>query len=510
MRLSLGSTVLFGSKVSLAAVLIAPLLHAQAAPAGDWPSYNRTLDGQRYAPQKAITPANVASLREVCRYNLHLSTSFQTGPVVLGGAIYLTTGHDTIALDAETCAERWKVHEDYAPAIPNDVNRGAAVLDGRVFRGTQDGRVLAYDAATGKRLWEVTLGDKAKAETVPAALLAWKGLVFAGNAGTARIPVKGRVYALEAATGRIGWGQYTVPRSPGDPARGPAAPAPAAGGTAQEGGTAWTAFSLDESTGTLYAPGGNPTGTTDASYSVAYDAKTGAVRNAYGPVAHDFHDWEVSAAPVLITLHGGRRELVEAGKDGRIYAVDLRSGRALWQAAATTVTNASTPLTDAPVHFCPGTLGGNEWNGPAYSPATGMVYTGAVDWCSTMSPGVGNAKPRNQMDPPAEAMGWITAVDATTGHQAWRYHAPSPVIAGVTPTAGGVLFAGDLAGTVYGFDAKTGAIPWKADTGSSLAGGIVSYATKAGAQRIAVVAGTKSSAWPMAKGEAQVIVYGLP
>ena len=34
------------------------------------------------------------------------------------------------------------------------VNRGAAYLDGMLFRGTEDGRVLAYDFKTGKRIWE--------------------------------------------------------------------------------------------------------------------------------------------------------------------------------------------------------------------------------------------------------------------------------------------------------------------------------------------------------------------
>jgi alcohol dehydrogenase (cytochrome c) len=42
-------------------------------------------------------------------------------------------------------------------------------------------------------------------ETVPAALIAWQGLVFAGNAGGDNKGVKGRMYALDAATGRAVW-----------------------------------------------------------------------------------------------------------------------------------------------------------------------------------------------------------------------------------------------------------------------------------------------------------------
>ena len=38
--------------------------------------------------------------------------------------------------------------------------RGAAYLDGMLFRGSQDGRVLAYDFKTGKRIWQTTIADR--------------------------------------------------------------------------------------------------------------------------------------------------------------------------------------------------------------------------------------------------------------------------------------------------------------------------------------------------------------
>ena len=132
---------------------------ALAAEGDNWPSYNRTPAGDRFAPQDDVTPATVDRLEEVCRYDLGRQTSFQTGPIVVDGTIYVTTDFDTIALDAFDCSEIWRTTEDYEPASPLNVNRGAALLDGRVFRGTQDGRVLAYDAKTGERLWEQTIAD---------------------------------------------------------------------------------------------------------------------------------------------------------------------------------------------------------------------------------------------------------------------------------------------------------------------------------------------------------------
>jgi alcohol dehydrogenase (cytochrome c) len=495
------------SLLCLGLLSVVPVLSAQSA--NDWPSYNRTLMGDRFAPQTQITPANAAKLHEVCRYDMKQQTSFQTGPLVIGGVMYLTTGHDTVAIDAATCAEKWRVHEDYVPEVPNDTNRGAAVLDGRLFRGTQDGRVLAYDLATGKKIWEAQLGVKGHGESVPTAPLAWGGLVFAGNAGGEKMPVKGRMYAMDAATGKIVWEQYMAPRGPEDKPNGPAAPAPKlVGKEAAEGGTSWTAYSLDPATGTLFVPGGNPTNDKDASYTVALDAKTGAVKQMYGAVLHDFHDWEVSAPASLFTTTGGKHLLVQATKDGKAYAIAVPTGKSAWTAPVTTLTDTTAPMKAGGVHFCPGGQGGNEWNGAAYSKATNMVYVGAVDWCATAMPPVGNAESKRVTDAADTGTGWVTALNADTGKMAWHFHTPMPVLGGVTPTAGGVVFAGDLAGTVYAFDAKTGDVAWKANVGGAVGGGIVSYSV-GDKQRIAVAAGMKSVVWPMAKGGAVLVVYGL-
>jgi alcohol dehydrogenase (cytochrome c) len=91
-----------------------------------------------------------------------------------------------------------------------------------LFRGTQDARVLAYDFKTGKRIWETVIGDPKKGESAPAAPIAWNGLVFIGNAGGDIKGVKGRMYALDANTGKIAWEFYLVPKAESDPTRGPA------------------------------------------------------------------------------------------------------------------------------------------------------------------------------------------------------------------------------------------------------------------------------------------------
>ena len=136
------------------------------------------------------------------------------------GALIGTTEFDIFSIDPATCAENWRTHEEY-PAYILPTNRGAAYLDGMLFRGTEDGRVLAYDFKTGKRLWETTIADVKKGEAVPAAPIAWEGLVFIGNAGGDFKGGKGHMYALDAKTGKIVWEFFLVPKSEGDAVRGP-------------------------------------------------------------------------------------------------------------------------------------------------------------------------------------------------------------------------------------------------------------------------------------------------
>ena len=116
---------------------------------------------------------------------------------------------------------------------------------------------------------------------------------------------------------------------------------------------------------------------------VVLEARTGVYRRHFSLVPKDFHDWDVSGAPTLIRTRAGRSVMAAAPKDG-LYAHDLWSGERLYQTAITRRENTEAALTKSGKHFCPGTQGGSESNGPAYSPDTNLFYTGTVDWCATV------------------------------------------------------------------------------------------------------------------------------
>src|SRR4051794_1322445 len=81
---------------------------AQTVVPGDWPTFNRTLAGDRFSPLAEIDRSNVARLAVVCRYQLPEVTALQTGPIVIAGTLYFTTDTITYAIDAATCSERWR------------------------------------------------------------------------------------------------------------------------------------------------------------------------------------------------------------------------------------------------------------------------------------------------------------------------------------------------------------------------------------------------------------------
>ena len=58
----------------------------------------------------------------------------------------------------------------------------------------------------------------------------------------------------------------------------------------------------------------------------------------------------------------------------------------LYRAPVTRVENADVPFApDKAVHFCPGSVGGAEWNSPAYDPQTNLILIGEVEWCATVT-----------------------------------------------------------------------------------------------------------------------------
>jgi alcohol dehydrogenase (cytochrome c) len=518
---------------------------AASSQAADWPSYNKTLTSERFSPLDQINTKNVGKLKVLCTYDVGEFQNFQSGLLMVDNALIGTTEFDIFSLNPSTCVLNWRTHEDYPPALLS-ANRGAAYMDGLLFRGTQDGRVLAYDFKTGKRIWATTISDPKLGETIPSAPIAWNGLVFIGNAGGDFKGGKGHMFALDAKTGRIVWEFFLVPRADGEPARGPLGKSPLdmaswknKPGIPVSGGGTWTSYSLDPKTGLLYIPGGNPAPDYaigaregDNLYSdsvVVLDAKTGDYKYHFKLVPKDWHDWDVSNPPILIQTASGKQLMADAPKDGYLYGFDLADNSLLYKVPVTRVEDVKEAFSPGEaVHFCPGAGGGDEWNSPAYDPQTNLIIVPEIEWCTTVSVAtVDEVRSASQGQPwtgmatwnpfwgfgkfsrpDKDWAGWIYAVDADTGVWKWRLKSNYPFFGAVAPTAGAIVFVGDLGGNFYALDAANGQKLWGQDLGGAIAGGVITYAAD-GAQTIAVAVGVTDAALPVRVIKSKVVVLGL-
>jgi alcohol dehydrogenase (cytochrome c) len=426
----------------------APAAVAPPSPAAaDRPSYNKTLTSERFSNLSQINTKNVAKLKVLCTYDTWRLTSFETGPIMVEGAL-----------------------------------KGA----------------------------------------------------------------KGHMYALDAETGKIVWQFFLVPKTEGDMVRGPEGASPLDTSTWKNmpgapigGGGNWTSTTLDPATGLLYVPVGNPAPDYDNSVRqgdnlftgsvVVLDAKTGAYKKHFQLVPRDWHDWDVSNPPALIKTRGGKRLMAVSPKDGHLYGFDLADNKLLYRRPVTRVENVQEPFAvDKDVHFCPGSGGGEEWNSPGYDPLTNLIFTGEVDWCVTVKlqtreeiaaaplgqpwTGEKSFNPFNEFGKFTRAdgvwAGWLHAVDADTGVWKWRLKSNYPILSGVTPTAGGLVFFGDTGGNFYALDAATGQKLWGQKIGGAIGGGVITYSVN-GAQKVAVATGYVSPAFPAEIRRAKITILGV-
>jgi alcohol dehydrogenase (cytochrome c) len=490
----------------------------------DWLYHTHDYAGARYVATDQINTSNIARMQASCVFQIGDNENFQTGPIVYDGVMYLTTPHATLAVDATNCKPKWRY--TWQPQA-QDVwltNRGVAIKEGKLVRGTSDGYLIELNASTGELIWARRAANTELGETFTMAPVIFDDLILIGPAGSEN-GISGWVGAFKFSDGTPVWKFETVPgahekgnKSWGNPNNIPLG-----------GGSVWTPFSLDPAAGELFVAVTNPAPDLpgdqrpgDNLYTnsmVVLDVRTGKLKWHRQMVANDSHDYDLTQVSPLYsaTVQGHTASMVATvGKDGVMRTVDRNSREVINKTNITTVENNETPVNTKGVHACPGTLGGVEWNGPAYNPATNMLYVGAVDWCATFKEAeeVKRVPGRMYMGGTVQSdktsQGWITAVDASTGELKWKYRSPRPVVGAVTTTAGGLVFAGELTGEFDAFDARSGNLLYHFNTGGPIGGGIVSYEI-GGKQYVAVMSGRPSRFWTdQNPGSATMILFALP
>ena len=326
-----------------------------SAAAADWPSYNRTLASERYSDLNQINTKNVAKLKVLCTYDVDQYAAFESGLIMVEGALIGTTQFDIFSLDPATCAVNWRTHEDYPPALL-PANRGAAYMDGMLFRGTQDGRVLAYDFKTGKRIWEHDdRGPQPRRvravgpDRLGRPRLRWqRGRRLQGRQGPhvrarRRRPARSSGSSFWFPKSRATWSadRWARRRSTRRPGKmRPASPSAAAGPghhtpSTRKPGNSTSPAAIRRPTSSIGVREGDNSSTPLRSSCSTPRPET--TRRHFQVVPKDWHDWDVSNPPVLIQTMGGKQLMAVAPKDGHLYGYDLANNSLLYRVPVTRV-----------------------------------------------------------------------------------------------------------------------------------------------------------------------------
>jgi alcohol dehydrogenase (cytochrome c) len=493
--------------------------NSPSGPVNDWITVNKDYSAQRAVALDEISTATIRDLREICEIRLGEPGWFSSGLLMVGHTIYVDTFQNTYAIDASSCRLRWR-HVEQFPYQGTYGNRGPGYLDGTIFRGTADGRVIALDAETGQVRWQHNYARIQKGESFVSAPIGWRGTVYIGIA-TSEAGIRGHVIAINAKTGKELWRSYTVP-APGEPA------AQTWGKKiVPQGGGFWSSYALDPVSRELFAPVANPA--PDFNYDLrpgrnlytnavlSIDANTGRINWYHQGTVPDEHDWDLGTTPTLYRTRSGANVVAIAGKDGRVLAIDRSTNRVVFNSAVDTLANGAVRFGSVPTRVCPGVIGGAQWNGTAYDPWTDALYVGVVDWCwfyykvpyrEDSEDPKARAGGWADADFSTQPKGWITALDAEDGHLLWRYRTESQSLAGLVPTKGGLVFGGDVRGHLLAFDARTGKLLDSIDTHGALNNGLISYAV-GGKQYVAAAVGGITLNSAGVSGPLRIVVYGI-
>ena len=525
---------------------------------GNWMSYGRTYSEQHFSPLKLVNDQNVSRLRLAWYYDLDTHRGQEATPLVIDGIMYFTSAWSKVfALNAATGKLLWS----YDPQVPGEwainaccdvVNRGVAAWDGKIFFGTLDGRLIALNAATGKKVWETLTIDRDSRFTITGAPRVAQGKVVIGNGG-AEFGVRGYVSAYDAETGHLVWRFFTVPGDPSRPFENPAMAKAAQTWSGKwwtlgGGGTVWNALSYDPDLDLLYIGTGNGTTWSEKYRSpeggdnlftcsiVALKLSTGQYVWHYQQNPGDEWDFDSDEDMILADLNIDgrvRKVLMQAPKNGFFYVLDRTNGE-LISAKPFTYVNWATGLdmkTGRPIEaaaaryagadpqvIIPGPLGAHSWHPMSYSPITGLAYipVNEAGFAYKTEPefqakslagnfGVDVVAAGMPQDPKVKKSildsikGKLLAWDPVQQKQIWAVERPGPWNGGVLSTAGNLVFEGTASGNFEAYRATTGEKLWSAAAQTGVMAGPVTY-TVNNEQYVAVLAGW-GGVFPLVTGE---------
>jgi alcohol dehydrogenase (cytochrome c) len=465
-----------------------------------WPTYNGDYSGKRYSLLTQVNRSNVKNLTLGWMTQLtegaenpasasedREGRGDQKPPVIVGGEgpgnIIIRDGH-------ELWHYYWKTRGG-----THIGNRGFGMWHNYLYMETPDDYLVSLDAKTGKERWHKTIADVEQGYfSTPAPIVIGNHvLVGVGN----DIDSPGFLQSFDPETGDLQWKHYTVPMQKGDPGLDTWASLDAA---RHGGAQTWMAGAYDPETNLYIFGTGNPTpayttgtrGDLDNLFTcslVAINVDTGKMAWYYQTSPHDMHDYDSAQVPVLFDgmFNGKMRKMVlTAARNGYYFTLDRVTGERLVSSKYGLLTNWANrfsangepmrdPSKDPTVPgslVSPNSSGTVNWEPPAFSPSTGLLYvpennTYSIFYLTDIDPrgsmGLGGREEAHI----GSGGDYLTAIDYKTGKAKWRhrYEGAQGGGGGILATAGGLVFAGDGSGSLVAHDAATGVPLWNTRIG---------------------------------------------
>ncbi|WP_304000378.1 methanol/ethanol family PQQ-dependent dehydrogenase [Methyloversatilis discipulorum] len=407
----------------------------------NWAMQAGNFENQRYSTLNQINKSNVKNMKVAWTFSTGVLRGHEGGPLVIGDTLFVHSPfpNKVFAIDLETQKIKWKYEPKQDPSvIPvmccDTVNRGLAYAEGKVFLQQADTMLVALDAKSGKKLWEVKNGDPKVGGTNTNAPHVFKDKVITGISG-GEFGIRGYVAAYDINTGKQVWKGYSTgpdaemlmdPEKTMTWTNGKMAPVGKDSSLKTwqgdqwkiGGGSTWGWYSYDPQENLMYYGTGNPSTWNpsqrpgDNKWSMtlwARDVDTGKARWVYQMTPHDEWDFDGINEVILadVDVKGKKRKVaVHFDRNGFAYTMDRVSGELLvaekydpkvnWATHVDmntgrpqVVAKYSTRQNGEDVNskgICPAALGTKDQQPAAFSPKNGLFYVPTNHVCMDYEP----------------------------------------------------------------------------------------------------------------------------
>ncbi|HEX3798007.1 MAG TPA: PQQ-binding-like beta-propeller repeat protein [Verrucomicrobiae bacterium] len=350
----------FGARYFLGVLLLICVISGPSAQAQEdvnphkvWRQYGGGPDQSKYVEFTQINKSNVTQLAVAWSFAAG-DGGYMWNPIVVDDVMYvLGKDESLVALNAETGAKLW-TRTNLSGIHRTGINYWESKdrKDRRLLYSRHD-RLEAIDARTGELI--LSFGDQGSVSlkeglgrdvatvfreqgTSPGQV--FENLLLLGSSpGEEYFSAPGHVRAYDVVTGKLAWIFHTIPW-PGEfgyetwPTN-----AYIYGGGCND----WGEITVDEKNGIAFFPLGAPTydyygadrtgNDLFGDCLIALDARTGKRLWHFQDVHHDLWDYDLCAAPQLITVqHEGKtvEAVAIACKQGFLFVLDRHTGKPLW------------------------------------------------------------------------------------------------------------------------------------------------------------------------------------